>query len=171
MTTHDLGPQDSGAELVGPLKPRSGASIGNGQIEAAGYATEWTDEASQNAIQGLGHTAIVRDTASRADMDVKGASGELLLVARSYDALESDFRSHHQTSAAQHPGPYEYYRLIYRYGYDLGADPRYCSAEWAKVEQDARPWWEERNPGTWQQFEHMIQYAWNKARGCGCDSL
>jgi hypothetical protein len=164
MTTRDLGLQDSGAELVGPLEPRSDTSIGNGQIEAAGYATEWTGEAGQNAIQSLGHIAIERDTASRADIDVKGVSGELLLVARSYDALEGDFRSHHQTSAAQHPGPYEYYRLVYRYGYDLGADPRYRSAEWAKVEQDARPCWEERNPGTWEQFQDMIRYAWNKSR-------
>lgn len=83
---------------------------------------------------------------------------------QSYDALESDFRSHHQTNPARRRGPYEHYRLVYRYGYDLGTDPRYRDADWSAVEQQARPRWEERNPGTWEQFKETIRYAWGKTR-------
>jgi hypothetical protein len=49
--------------------------------------------------------------------------------------------------------------------YALGSDPRYRNADWPTVEQAARPGWEERNPGTWEQFKETIQYAWDKARG------
>jgi CheY-like chemotaxis protein len=83
----------------------------------------------------------------------------------SYDAFEIAFRAHHQTSHACHSGPYEHYRLVYRYGYDLASDTRYRSAEWPNVERDARPRWEERNPGTWGEFEETIRYAWDTARG------
>lgn len=81
-----------------------------------------------------------------------------------FAALESDFRGHHATSAARHSGPYEHYRLIYRYGYDLGIDPRYRTAAWSEVARAARPRWEERNPGTWAAFQATIRYAWEQAR-------
>ena len=89
---------------------------------------------------------------------------ESAVVVGGYEALELDFRGHHQTNAARRRGPYEHYRLVYRYGYDLGADPRYRCAEWSNVEWEARPRWEERNPGTWEQFKDTIRYAWDKAR-------
>ena len=89
---------------------------------------------------------------------------ESAVVVGGYEALELDFRGHHQTNAARRRGPYEHYRLVYRYGYDLGSDPRYCCAEWSNVEWEARPRWEERNPGTWEQFKDTIRYAWDKAR-------
>ena len=89
---------------------------------------------------------------------------ESAAVVGGYDALEIDFRGHHQTNAARRRGPYEHYRLVYRYGYDLGMDPRYCYAEWPNVEWEARPRWEERNPDTWEQFKDIIRYAWEKAR-------
>src|SRR5690242_14680620 len=88
-----------------------------------------------------------------------------IAAANGYDTLEIDFRGHHETNAARRRGPYEYYRLVYRYGYDLGVDPRFRRANWPTVEQMARPRWEERNPGTWEEFKETIQYAWDKARG------
>lgn len=84
-----------------------------------------------------------------------------------YAALETDFRSHHETNAARRREPYEHYRLVYRYGYDLGTDPRYRNAAWADVVQAARPRWEERNPGTWALFHETIRYAWEQARRAG----
>jgi hypothetical protein len=71
---------------------------------------------------------------------------------------------HQQANAARRCGPYEVYRVVYRYDFDLGTDPRYHTAEWATVEQDARPRWEERNPSTWEEFEDTIRYSWDTAR-------
>jgi hypothetical protein len=95
-------------------------------------------------------------------IDVIGSNPTIGVGA--YTEIESDFRDYHHTNAALRHGPYEHYRLVYRYGYDLGNDPRYRDADWSAVEQAARPRWEERNPGTWEQFKEMIRYAWDTAR-------
>ena len=49
-------------------------------------------------------------------------------------------------------------------GYTLANDPRY-QGSWAKVEPEARSHWEERNPGTWEQFKDAVHHAWMKIRG------
>jgi hypothetical protein len=121
------------------------------------------------------HDARLRDTGtelvrplnrstSTPDINGQTETKESVVAVGGYDALEIDFRGHHQTNAARRRGPYEHYRLVYRYGYDLGSDPRYRCAEWSHVEWEARPRWEERNPGTWEQFKDIIRYAWEKAR-------
>ena len=108
----------------------------------------------------------LKDTdVGRTDLNGKRIGGAPQSSARDFGAFEGDFRDHHQTNAARRRGPYERYRVVYRYGYDLGIDPRYRTAEWSTVEQDARPRWEERNPGTWEEFMETIQYAWDTARG------
>jgi hypothetical protein len=90
-------------------------------------------------------------------------SSELTFGAYGNTGIEASFRKHH-TSTAQRHSPYEHYRLVYRYGYDLGTDTRYRDADWSNVELAARPRWEERNPATWEQFKEMIWYAWDTAR-------
>ena len=100
----------------------------------------------------------------RTDVASERTSSVPTVGAPSYDACEDDFRDHHQRNAARRWGSYESYRVVYRYGYDLGADPRYRAVEWTTVVQDARPRWEARNPGTWEEFEEMIRYAWDTAR-------
>lgn len=81
-----------------------------------------------------------------------------------YAEYEIDFRAHHAAHAAERRGSYVSYRLVYHYGYDLATDPRYRTAEWAKVVLAARPRWEERNPGTWDEFQETIRYAWDRAQ-------
>jgi hypothetical protein len=97
---------------------------------------------------------------AHADMD-----GKLQAGARDYAAFEDDFRSHHHTNSAERRGSYEQYRPVYRYGYDLGSDSRYGNADWPTVALQARPGWEERNPGTWEEFKDTIRYAWDTVRG------
>jgi hypothetical protein len=89
---------------------------------------------------------------------------EHLTPSSTYEDYEGDFRVHHTANAAKRRGSYESYRLVYRYGYDLGTDARYCSIPWTQVEDAARPRWEERNPSTWDQFEDTIRYAWHRVR-------
>jgi len=132
---------DSHEELV-----RVGASINRRPIGAP--------EGAEDRPAVL--TISVIDAQGSAIAERQGAAG--------YAALEADFRGHHATNAARRSGPYEHYRLIYRYGYDLGTDPRYRAAAWDDVEREARPRWEERNPGTWVAFQATIRYAWERAR-------
>lgn len=145
-------------------KQWTGAPIGNGQIGANGHAKERASEANQRTAPADAPSNGAHRPAHQRDVDGTRGSAASSGVPQSYDALESDFRGHHQSNAAWRRGPYEHYRLVYRYGYDLGADPRYRDADWAAVEQQARPRWEERNPGTWEQFKETIRYAWGKTR-------
>jgi hypothetical protein len=161
MTTHTDRMPDTRAEVADALKPGAGASAGNRQMQAGGYGEERTSVVRQNGIPVTERTAIVRETERRPAVDVEQISGAPLA---GYEAFEADFRGHHQTNAARRRGPYEHYHVIYRYGYDLGVDPRYRGAEWATVEQEARPRWEERNPNTWEQFKETIHYAWETVR-------
>ena len=164
MTTSTDRLKDNGAEVVGPLKPGAGARNGNRATEAEEYAEERKGAVRQNAVQVAERTELVRDTPHHTAVEVGRIRGAPPDGARGFDAFEADFRGHHYTNAARRRGPSEHYRLVYRYGYDLGTDRRYCSAAWSTVEQDARPRWEERNPGTWEQFKDTIRYAWDKTR-------
>jgi hypothetical protein len=163
VTTPTNGVKDTDAELASVLKPGAGAPISNRPIEADRYAEERQSEAHQDAIQIVERTELVRSTARRTT-DVEQISAAPRAGAWSYAAFEADFRDHHHTNAARRSGPYEHYRLVYRYGYDLGVDTRYRGAAWSTVEQEARPRWEERNPGTWEQFKDTIRYAWDTTR-------
>ncbi|MBC8075255.1 MAG: hypothetical protein H7Y32_04195 [Chloroflexales bacterium] len=82
-----------------------------------------------------------------------------------FDGYDADFRSHYQENYATSGYAYDQYNQVYRYGYSLGADQRYRNSEWDVIEREANRAWEERNPGTWEQFKGAIQYAWAKARG------
>ncbi len=151
-------------EAAGALPQRAGAPIGNGQIGTNGHAKERASEANQSTAPADPPSNGAHRPVHQRDLDGAHVSVPTISILQSYDALESDFRAHHQTNAARRRGPYEHYRLVYRYGYDLGGDPRYRDADWAAVEQQARPRWEERNPGTWEQFKETIRYAWGKTR-------
>ncbi len=150
-------------KLVSTGKLGAGTPSGNARSSTRGSAAERPTSPGQNIIP-----AAERNVTS---VDAQRIESETLPGSDGYAALVADFRSHHEANAARRSGPYEHYRLVYRYGYDLGTDPRFRSANWPTVEQAARPRWEERNPGTWDEFKETIQYAWDKARGrCGDDS-
>jgi len=122
-------------------------------------------------------TETVRDTVRRQDVHVHDDQGADVtersggVVERSvgntsgYDAYDNDFRSHYQTNYASSGQDYSSYSPVYRYGYNLANDTRYSGQDWNTVETDARTRWEERNPGTWEQFKEGVRYAWDKARG------
>lgn len=81
-----------------------------------------------------------------------------------FESLDSDYRAHFQRYAAR-GYTYDQYQPVYRYGYDLAYDRRYADRDWNAVESDARRSWEERNPGTWEEFKDAVRYAWDRARG------
>jgi hypothetical protein len=96
-----------------------------------------------------------------------GAAGDVAgeTAEDAYSRYDSDFRTHYQSSAANSGYTYDQYAPVYRYGYGLANDPMYRDRDWTTIESDARRRWEERNPGTWEQFKDSVRYAWDKARG------
>jgi len=60
---------------------------------------------------------------------------------------------------------YDQYLPAYRYGYDLAVNERFRDyTDWNSVETDARRYWEERNPGTWERFKNAVQHAWQEVK-------
>jgi uncharacterized protein (TIGR02271 family) len=113
------------------------------------------------------HTETVRDTVRRQDVHVHEQGDERAVNASGYDAYDADFRTHFQTSYANSGYTYEQYAPTYRYGYNLASSERTRGKDWNAIQADARRTWEERNPGTWEEFKDSIRYAWDKARGEG----
>jgi hypothetical protein len=113
------------------------------------------------------HTETVRDTLRRQDVHVQEQGSERAVNASGYDAYDADFRTHFQSSNANSGYTYDEYAPTYRYGYNLASSERTRGKDWNAIEADARRTWEERNPGTWDQFKDTIRYAWEKARSEG----
>jgi uncharacterized protein (TIGR02271 family) len=115
--------------------------------------------------QASEHTETVRDTVRRQDVEVGRVEGQQAVGASGYEVFDNDFRNYYQSNLASSGYRYEQVAPVFRYGYDLRNDQRYAGKEWGAVEADARRSWEERNPGTWEQFKDSIRYAWNRATG------
>jgi hypothetical protein len=96
-----------------------------------------------------------------------GAAGDVAgeTAEDAYSRYDNDFRTHYQSTATTSGYTYDQYAPVYRYGYGLANDPLYRDRDWSTIETDARSRWEERNPGTWEQFKDSVRYAWDKARG------
>jgi uncharacterized protein (TIGR02271 family) len=113
--------------------------------------------------QGRDRTETVRDTLHRTDVDVEetDAAGGRVVGFETYSkGFEDDFR----TRYAGRGLTFARARPAYLYGHTLAGDPRY-QGDWATVEPEARRHWEERNPGTWEQFKDAVHHAWMKVRG------
>lgn len=114
-------------------------------------------------------TETIRDSVRRTDVDVEqvdaSRSASTSSSSSSFESFDSDFRSNYNSNFAKSGYSYDQFAPVYRYGHGLGTNKRYNSGEWTTVEPEARKQWEERNPGTWEQFKDAIQYSWNRARG------
>ncbi len=43
---------------------------------------------------------------------------------------------------------------------ELATNPTYSGWDWAQIEPEARRYWDERNPSTWDRFKDSIHDAW-----------
>jgi uncharacterized protein (TIGR02271 family) len=109
-------------------------------------------------------TEKVSDTVRRTDVDVERVGKEQAVGQTGFETHDSDFRTHYNSNLADSGYTYAELAPVYRYGYSLGSDPGYNNRDWSKVEPEARKMWEERNPGTWDQFKGEVRYAWEQAR-------
>lgn len=109
-------------------------------------------------------TETVRDTVRRTNVDVEQIDNERTVGRSDYDDYDADYRSYYDTNLANSGYTYEQYQPIFRYGHGLATSKRYRGKDWADVEPEARRDWEERNPGTWEQFKDSVRHAWDRAR-------
>lgn len=124
-------------------------------------------------------TETIRDTVRRQDVDISQMSDDMTTsnIAASdmgseravgdtgFSTYDADFRNHYQSHYGTSGLAYDAYGPVYRYGYNVANDSRYTNSDWNTIEPDLRSRWEERNPGTWDQFKDGVRYAWDRARG------
>jgi uncharacterized protein (TIGR02271 family) len=113
------------------------------------------------------HTETIRDTVRRTDVQVEQTNSERAVghtEMSGYDSYDNDFRTYFNSNMSNSGYTYEQYSPVFRYGHNLASDQRY-SGDWSTVEADAHRYWEEQNPGTWEQVKDSVRYAWEKARG------
>lgn len=77
-----------------------------------------------------------------------------------YDRYQDDFRKHFTESYSSHGFSFDQFAPAYRYGYDLATNQRFQGQNWESILPDAKAYWEERHPGTWDRFKDSIRYAW-----------
>ncbi len=104
-------------------------------------------------------TENIRETVRRTDVEVEnlGTTGTRYSAFETY---EPTFRTHYNSNFMNSGYTYEQYLPAYRYGYSLATDNRYRDYDWARLEPEARRYWEERNPNTWDQFKSAIRQSW-----------
>lgn len=81
-----------------------------------------------------------------------------------FTAYQDRFRTHFANSSYAGMYTYEQYEPAYRYGYNLATDERYHDMHWEQMEPEARRYWDERNPGTWEEFKAAVRHAWEEIK-------
>jgi len=107
-------------------------------------------------------TETVRDTVRRTEVQVENMGQGQQSNTSNFDMYNKDFQTHWKTNFGDRGYTYEQYSPAYRYGYSLGSDKTYT--DWNKSESQIRQNWEQKNPGTWEDFKDAIRHAWDKVR-------
>jgi len=107
-------------------------------------------------------TETVRDKVRRTDVDVREKPGHHTEL-QPFETYDQAFRTAHTTHFADSGYTYDQALPAYRYGHNLAAE--HHAGDWKTLEPEARRRWEERNPGTWEQFKDTIRHAWQEVTG------
>jgi uncharacterized protein (TIGR02271 family) len=111
-------------------------------------------------------TETIRDTVRRKDVEIDNSASGTGMSYRPYTEYESGFRTHFTTNYANSGYTYDQYSPAYRYGYTLATNDRFNRYnDWTQMEPEARRYWEERNPNTWDRFKDTIRDAWYEVTG------
>jgi uncharacterized protein (TIGR02271 family) len=110
-------------------------------------------------------TESIDETVRRTDVEVENMPTTGRTTFRAWETYEPTFRSRYDTRYANSGYTWDQYRPAYRYGYTLATNPTYSGWDWARVEPEARRYWEERNPNTWERFKDSIRDAWMELTG------
>ncbi|ELR97172.1 YsnF/AvaK domain-containing protein [Gloeocapsa sp. PCC 73106] len=101
----------------------------------------------------------IKETLRRQDVEI-----EEVKTARTFVDYDTDFRGFYTTNFSNSGVTYEELQPAFNYGHKLATTEPFRSSPWSAVEPDAKRIWEEKNPGTWEQNQTIIKYAWEKVR-------
>ena len=75
---------------------------------------------------------------------------------------ETSHREHFEMNTPS--GDWERHAPAYAYGRDLANDPTYGTGDWDTNESRFRSQWEDRNPGTWDEFKASVRHGYDKMK-------
>ncbi len=136
-------------------------------------ANEKVDRPADYEPANTGNTDFPKDslyrseTTATTDTTQEAAKPQNTDISTDYGAFDvyaNDFRNHFNTTMAGTGYTYEQYQPAYRYGYDLATNGRFRNRNWDEVEPEAQRYWNERNPGTWDQIKGAVRYAWDEIK-------
>ncbi len=106
------------------------------------------------------HQETVTGQVRKTDVDVQK-------LDQGFNQNEDLFRNHFNQNYSRMGAGYDYnnYRNAYRYGYGLGAEPRYASYDWNRLEPEARKNWENQYSNmNWNDYRGAVQEGWRVYR-------
>lgn len=111
-------------------------------------------------------TENVRDSVRRTEVDVEPISSNRATNQANIDYDDTDFRNDFQTRYGASGDSYDTYAPAYRYGYEMGNDPRYQGRSYDEVESQLRSDYGNRYPNsTWEKIKDSVRYGWEKVTG------
>jgi hypothetical protein len=78
--------------------------------------------------------------------------------------LDEEYRHDFEFTLSNRGQQFEDFIPAYRFGHYVATSPRFPGQDWDTVAEYAREYWEERNPGTWQQYYRAIRFGWENMR-------
>ncbi len=148
-------------------RPATGDAFREGTIEMRETAEVPVVAKEARVVEeiALGKTATERtetvsDTIRRTDVEIENV-GTTSAYANDSD-YDTEFRSHF--SSNNPGGNFDRHAPAYAYGKQLANDPAYSGGDWNSNETSYRSRWEEKNPGTWDEFKSSVQHAFEKAK-------
>jgi hypothetical protein len=122
---------------------------------------DWTEYPPQTEPESASESLEVVEIQEEAPVESQAA----VETSHDFANLEPDFKRHYETNYPDSTYTYAQYAPAYRYGYNLANNENYREYDqWSAVEPDARRYWEERNPGTWNDFKDAVQHAWQEVK-------
>jgi uncharacterized protein (TIGR02271 family) len=101
----------------------------------------------------------VRETVRGTDVRVESLSPE---EQREFDRYQSEFQSDWQAKYSRSGLTYAQVLPGYQYGYHLGHDPRYSTADWSEIEPKVKRDWDARGHGPWERFKDAVRSGWER---------
>ncbi len=102
-------------------------------------------------------TEQVRDTVRHTEVNVEN------LERTAGTDYTQDFRRHYESNFANSGLNWDTVDPAYRYGYKMGADPRYKGRSWSDVETTLRSDYQRQYPeSTWEKIKNAVRYGWER---------
>ena len=106
------------------------------------------------------HTETVKDSVRRTEVEVEDIG--TTATTSGYEGDLDHYRDHYTNTFANSGLTYDHYEPAYRFGSRLGREDTAKGMAWNDMEADAKRRWEERNPGTWNNYGDAVRYSYER---------